>query len=113
MKSKRALTLLTNQIISKWERSTSAKETLRQAGLGELRVAMRLKELALQNESLAVAKDMTIHATKILDMVSPELGELDGFAVIVHRPGEQGKAVETGPQRHQVKQQDKKEQITE
>ena len=81
-KSPKALIACFNMVVSKWERGGSAKQILRDSGLGEVRVAMRLKELMFQNVNLTVAKDMTIHASKMLEMLNP-LQDVDGFSISV------------------------------
>src|SRR3974390_210866 len=94
------------------ERGGSAKQILRDSGLGEVRVAMRLKELMFQNVNLTVAKDMTIHASKMLEMLNP-LQDVDGFSIQVTRAAEPSQPEKTGPNREQAKaHQGKKVRIT-
>ena len=66
--------------------------------MGEVRVAMRLKELMFQNVNLTVAKDMTIHASKLLEMLNP-LQDIDGFSIVVERAKESTAPEPTGPTR--------------
>ncbi len=110
-KSKKVLVSITNRVIAKWERAGHAKEIFRKAGLGEARVALRMKELMMQNESLPVAKDMVIHASKVLEMVGAEYGD-EGFSIVVVRADKQAKPADTGPHRKAVKDDEEKEQIT-
>jgi hypothetical protein len=74
---------------------------------------MRLKQLMFQDQHLGVAKDMTIHATKMLDMVNPMLDIEGGFAINVSRPAESAQPVKTGPDREKPQHADKKVQITD
>jgi hypothetical protein len=85
-------------VVSKWERGGSAKQILRDSGLGEGRVAMRLKQLMMQDQNLTVAKDMTIHASKMLEMLNP-LADIDGFSISVTRAAETAQPEKTGPDR--------------
>ena len=100
-------------VVGKWEGAGHRKDILRAAGLGEARVAMRLKQLMFQDQNLGVAKDMTIHATKMLDMVNPALDLDQGFAINVSRASESAKPVKTGPDRERKPHHDKKVQITD
>jgi len=63
---------------------------------------MRLKELMFQNVNLTVAKDMTIHASKMLEMLNP-LQDVDGFSISVTRAAEPAQPEKTGPDREQAK----------
>jgi hypothetical protein len=74
IKSVKAQIAYFNMVIGKWERGGSAKEILRSAGVGEARVALRLRELMMQNQNLTVAKDMAVHASKMLEMLNPLAG---------------------------------------
>jgi hypothetical protein len=109
--SPKVLLMVFNKIVAKWEKAGHAKEIFRKSGVGEARVAMRMRELMLQNVSLPVAKDMVIHASKILEMVGAEFDD-SGFQLVVLRAEKQAKPTETGPHRKVVKDDEEKEQIT-
>jgi hypothetical protein len=98
IKSVKARIAYFNMVVGKWERGGSAKEILRAAGVGEARVALRLRELMMQNQNLTVAKDMAVHASKMLEMLNP-LQDIEGFAINVTRSDKPSKPVETGPGR--------------
>jgi hypothetical protein len=72
-----------------------------------------MRQLAMQNQNLGVAKDMTIHATKILDLVNPALDLSDGFEIRVRRAEKPAEQAKTGPDRARPRLVDKKGQITE
>jgi hypothetical protein len=100
-------------VVGKWEGAGQRKEILRAAGLGEARVAMRLKQLMFQDQHLGVAKDMCIHATKMLDMVNPLMDMDGGFAINVTRAEKSSEPVKTGPDREKPQQVVTKVQITD
>jgi hypothetical protein len=99
--------------VAKWERGVHRLDIFRAAGLGEVRVAMRMRQLMMQNESLGVAKDMVVHASKILDLVNPALDLADGFEVRVKRAEKPAEPAKTGPDRARPRLVDKKVQVTE
>ena len=101
-KSPKALIAVFNLAVSKWERGGSAKQILRDSGLGEARVANRLKQLMMQDVNLTVAKDMTIHASKMLEMLNP-LQDMEGFSISVTRAAESAQPEKTGPDRESAK----------
>jgi len=101
-----------NRVIAKWARGGHAKEIFRKAGLGEARVALRMRELMMQNQSLPVAKDMVVHASKILELVGADFSGDDGFQTVVVRAEKQAKPADTGPHRKAVRDDEEKEQIT-
>ena len=88
-------------------------DIFRQAGLGELRVALRIRQLAMQNQNLGVAKDMTIHASKIMDLVNPAMDLADGFEIRIKRAETQAKPTPTGPDRARLHVAEKKARVTE
>jgi hypothetical protein len=98
--------------VSKWERGGSAKQILRDSGLGEARVANRLKELMMQNVNLTVAKDMTIHASKMLEMLNP-LQDVDGFSISITRAAEPAQPEKTGPDRERAPVKQRKVKIVD
>jgi hypothetical protein len=98
--------------VSKWERGGSAKQILRDAGLGEVRVAMRLKQLMFQDQNLTVAKDMTIHASKMLEMLNP-MQDLDGFSISVTRAEKPAEKERTGPDRERITAKERKIKIVD
>jgi hypothetical protein len=74
---------------------------------------MRLRELMMQNQNLTVAKDMAVHASKMLEMLNP-LQDIEGFSIQVTRAEKPAKPVETGPGREQRDAaKDKKVTITD
>jgi hypothetical protein len=88
-------------------------DTFRSAGLGELRVALRMRQLMMQDKNLGVAKDMAIHVSKIMDLVNPALDLADGFEIRVKRAAEPAKPTPTGPDRARIRVVYKKAQVTE
>jgi len=88
-------------------------ELFRSAGLGELRITLRIKQLAMQDQNLGVAKDMVIHATKIMDLVNPALDLADGFEIRVKRAEEAAKPTPTGPDRVRIAIVEKKARVTD
>jgi hypothetical protein len=110
-KSQKVLIGIFNRVVAKWERAGHAKEIFRKAGLGEARVAMRMRELMLQNQSLPVAKDMVVHASKILEVLGADFAN-EGFQLVVVRAAKQAKPADTGPHRKAVRDDEEKEQIT-
>ena len=71
-----------------------------------------MKQLMLQDQNLTVAKDMTIHASKMLEMLNP-LADLEGFQINVTRAAEQAKPERTGPDRQRPSTTEKKIKITD
>jgi hypothetical protein len=68
----------------------------------------------MQNTNLGVAKDMAIHASKIMDLVNPALDLADGFEIRVRRAAEPAKPTPTGPDRARLRAVvDKKARVTE
>ena len=67
----------------------------------------------MQDSNLAVAKDMAIHASKIMDLVNPALDLADGFEIRVKRAAEPAKQAPTGPDRARLHVADKKGRVTE
>jgi hypothetical protein len=114
-KDKSAKTLITifNRVIAKWERGVHRLDTFRSAGLGELRVALRMRQLMMQDKNLGVAKDMAVHVSKIMDLVNPALDLVDGFEIRVKRAEKQAEKQATGPERSRPRLVDKKAQIKE
>jgi len=88
-------------------------DIFRSAGLGEARIALRIRQLAFQDQNLGVAKDMIIHATKIMDLVNPALDLADGFEIRVKRAEEAAKPTPTGPDRARMAIVEKKARVTE
>jgi hypothetical protein len=88
-------------------------DIFRSAGLGEARIALRIRQLAFQDQNLGVAKDMIIHATKIMDLVNPALDLADGFEIRVKRAEEAAKPTPTGPDRARLHVAEKKGRVTE
>ena len=78
--------------MAKWERGVHRLDVFRSAGLGEARIALRIRQLMMQNTNLGVAKDMAIHASKIMDLVNPALDLADGFEIRVKRAEAAGEA---------------------
>jgi hypothetical protein len=109
--SPKVLIGLFNKVVAKWERGGHAKEIFRKSGVGEARVAMRMRELMMQNLSLPVAKDMVVHASKILEMLGADFAD-EGFQLVVVRAAKQAKPADTGPHRKAVREDEEKEQIT-
>jgi hypothetical protein len=112
-KSLKALVRIFNRVVAKWERGVHRLDIFRQAGLGELRVALRMRQLMMQDQNLAVSKDMVIHATKILDLVNPAFDLSDGFEIRVRRAEKQAEPVKTGPDRARPRHAEKKAQVTD
>ena len=111
--SQKNLVRLFNRVIAKWERGVHRLDIFRSAGLGELRVALRMRQLMMQNQNLGVAKDMAIHASKIMDLVNPAFDLSDGFEVRVKRAAEPAKPAKTGPDRAKLRVAEKKARVTE
>ena len=111
--SQKTLVRIFNRVVAKWERGVHRLDIFRKAGLGELRVALRMRQLAMQNQNLGVAKDMTIHASKIMDLVNPALDLSDGFEIRVKRAEAPAKPTPTGPDRARLRVADKKVRVTE
>jgi hypothetical protein len=111
--SQKTLVRIFNQVVAKWERGVHRLDIFRKAGLGKLRVALRIRQLMLQNQNLGVAKDMAVHVTKIMDLVNPSLDLSDGFEIRVRRAETQAKPTPTGPDRARLRVADKKARVTE
>jgi hypothetical protein len=99
--------------VAKWERGVHRLDIFRKTGLGELRVALRMRQLAMQNQNLGVAKDMIVHASKIMDLVNPALDLSDGFEIRVTRAEKPAAPTPTGPDRARLRVADKKARVTE
>jgi hypothetical protein len=68
----------------------------------------------MQNTNLGVAKDMAIHASKIMDLVNPALDLADGFEIRVRRAEKPAAPTPTGPDRARLRAVvDKKARVTE
>jgi hypothetical protein len=111
--SQKTLVRIFNRVVAKWERGVHRLDIFRKAGLGELRVALRMRQLMLQNQNLGVAKDMAVHVSKIMDLVNPALDLSDGFEIRVTRAAEPAKPTPTGPDRAKLRVADKKARVTE
>ena len=111
--SPKTLITIFNRVVAKWERGVHRLDIFRSAGLGEARIALRIRQLAFQDQNLGVAKDMIIHATKIMDLVNPALDLADGFEIRVKRAEEAAKPTPTGPDRARIAIVEKKGRVTE
>jgi len=67
----------------------------------------------MQNQNMGVAKDMTIHASKIMDLVNPALDLSDGFEIRVRRAEKPAEPAKTGPDRARLRVAEKKARVTE
>ena len=113
-KSHKNLVRIFNRVVAKWERGVHRLDVFRSAGLGEARIALRIRQLMMQNTNLGVAKDMAIHASKIMDLVNPALDLADGFEIRVKRAEAPAKPTPTGPDRASLRAvADKKARVTE
>jgi hypothetical protein len=110
-KSPKTLITIFNRVIAKWERGVHRLDTFRSAGLGELRVALRMRQLMMQDKNLGVAKDMAVHVSKIMDLVNPALDLADGFEIRVKRAEKQAEPQRTGPERSRIRVVEKKAQV--
>jgi len=108
-KSAKALATIARMIISKLDSVRHHKEIFREIGFGEVQIALRLKQLAMQEANLTVALNATAQASKCMEMQKGDVDPADGFGVTVTRPSEQAKPEATGPQRKAVQDGPKKE----
>lgn len=72
-----------------------------------------MRQLMMQNQNLGVAKDMAIHASKIMDLVNPALDLSDGFEIRVKRAAEPAQPAKTGPDRAKLRVAEQKARVTE
>ncbi len=95
-------------VIEKYESQGDAKAIFRQVGIGEGRLALRIRELMDQAKNLSVALNACTLAAKCLGLTKDALDLPPGFAINVHRAETQAKPTDTGPHRKLVQPGPKK-----
>jgi hypothetical protein len=97
--SKKALCAIFSQVMVKLDSARHHKELFREIGFGEVQIILRMKELAMQNSNLTVASNMTVQASRCMDMQKGELDPAEGFSITVTRAAQPAQPTETGPMR--------------
>jgi hypothetical protein len=97
--SKKGLCAIFAAVMVKLDSARHHKALFREIGFGEVQIILRMKELAMQNSNLTVASNMTVQASRCMDMQKGEVDAADGFTITVTRAAEPGQKAETGPAR--------------
>jgi hypothetical protein len=97
--SKKALCSVFSQVMVKLDSAREHKEIFRQIGFGIIQIALRLKDLAMQDSNLTVALNATVQSARCMEMQKADLGVEEGFSVTVTRAAQQAQPTATGPKR--------------
>jgi hypothetical protein len=100
--SKQALINAFNIVMEKYESQEDAQEIFRKVGIGEARIALRIRQLMEQDKNLTVALNAYTLAAKCQKLTKDGLDLPPGFAVNIMRAEKQTAPTDTGPHRKLV-----------